>query len=96
MHVRLTQISGPPGNVKEVTQRINEMVIPRARQLKGVKQAFFASDDATGKTVGFVMFETEEDLVASREAVQSIREETVAAMGGTVLSVEELEVVAQI
>lgn len=96
MHARLTQVTGPPGNVKEVARQISEMVIPRVRDFKGLKHAFFVSDDATGKTVAFTVFETEADLAASRDAVQSIREETVATMGGTVLSVEEFEVLAQL
>lgn len=95
MHARLTVVNGPPGQIKEVSRQVEEMVIPSLGGISGLKHAFFLSDDASGKTVAVTIFESEADLAASREAVQRIREETVSAMGGTVQSVEEFEVVAQ-
>ncbi|HLB62210.1 MAG TPA: hypothetical protein VJN50_05700 [Actinomycetota bacterium] len=96
MHARLTVVTGSPGQIKDVAQRINELVLPRLGGISGLRNAYFLSDDASGKTVAVTIFESEADLIASREAVKSIREETVTAMGGTVQSVDELEVIAQL
>ncbi len=95
MHARLAIVTGPSGQIKEVSRQINEKVVPALAGIKGLKHAYFLSDDASGKTVSVAIFESEADLVGSREAVKKLREETVAAMGGTVQSVDEFEVVAQ-
>jgi hypothetical protein len=95
MHARLSVVTGPPGQIKEVAQRINEMVLPRLSGISGLRNHYFLHDDASGKTVAVTIFDTEADLIASREAVKAIREETVAAMGGAIQSVDEFEVIAQ-
>jgi hypothetical protein len=53
-------------------------------------------DEATGKLVAVVLYETEADLVASRETATKLREEVVKAVGGTISSVEEFDVIAQV
>lgn len=96
MHARVTRVSGPPGQIKEVRGQIEELALPAIRELPGLQHMFFLSDDASGTTYAVAIFATEADLVASREAVQQLRERTVTALGGTVESVDELEVIAQI
>jgi len=61
-----------------------------------LRNAYWMADEVTGKVVSLTLFESEADLVASREAVTKIREEAVKSMGGTIQSVEEFEVIAQV
>ncbi|HEX9716588.1 MAG TPA: hypothetical protein VGA93_01465 [Actinomycetota bacterium] len=96
MHARLTVVTGPVERAKEARQAIAEQVVPRARDIPGLRNAYWMADEAAGKVVALTLFETEADLVASRDAVTKIREESVKSMGGTVQSVEEFEVIAQV
>lgn len=63
--------------------------------LPGLKNVCAMADEATGKFVGLTLYETEADLMASREAATRSREEVAKALGGTISSVEEFEVIAQ-
>lgn len=96
MHARLAIVTGPPERAKEARQVIAEQVVPRARDIPGLRNAYWMADEAAGKVVAVIFFETEADLVASREAATRIREESVKSLGGAVQSVEEFEVIAQI
>jgi len=66
------------------------------KDIPGFKNLYGLVDGATGKFVGVIFYETEADLVASREAATKIREEVAKATGGTISSVEEFEVIAQV
>lgn len=96
MYARLTVVTGPVERAKEARQMIADQVVPRARDIPGLKNAYWMADEAAGKVVAVILFETEADLEASREAATKIREESVKSLGGTVQSVEEFEVIAQI
>ncbi|HKZ75535.1 MAG TPA: hypothetical protein VJ259_02605, partial [Actinomycetota bacterium] len=89
-------VTGPVERAKEARQAIAEQVVPRARDIPGLRNAYWMADEVTGKVVSLTLFESEADLVASREAVTKIREEAVKSMGGTIQSVEEFEVIAQV
>jgi hypothetical protein len=96
MHARLTIITAPPDRAKEARQTLTEQVLPKLRDVPQLRNAYLLADDATGKFVGVFLYETEADLIASREAASRIREEAVRATGGDIQSVEEFEVVGQI
>jgi hypothetical protein len=96
MHARITTITGPMERAKETRQVLTEQVIPKLKAVPGLKSTYLLADDATGKYVGVFLYETEADIVASREQATQIREETVSATGGTIKSVEEFEVIGQI
>lgn len=96
MHARLAIATGPVERAKEARQIIADQVVPRARDIPGLRGAYFLADEATGKVVALTLFETEADLVGSREAAQRLREESVRTMGATIQSVEEFEVIAQV
>jgi hypothetical protein len=96
MHARVTTITGPGERAKETRQVLTEQVIPKLKAVPELKNAYLLADDAAGKYVGIFLYETEDDIVASREQATKIREETVSATGGTIESVEEFEVIGQI
>ena len=96
MYARLAVVTGPVERAKEAGQMIVDQVLPRVRDIPGLRGAYFLGDEATGKFVSLTLFETEADLVASREAANKLREESVKTMGGTIQSIEEFEVIAQV
>jgi hypothetical protein len=96
MHARITTITGSVEGAKEARQALTEQVLPSLRNIPQLKKGYLLTDDATGKTVGVFLYETEDDLVASREAATRLREESARNIGGTIESVEEFEVVGEI
>jgi hypothetical protein len=95
MHARITTITGPVERAKETRQELTDRVLPRLREVPGLKSTYLLADDATGKYVGVFLYESEAAIVASREQAAKIREETVSATGGTIQSVVEFEVIAE-
>jgi hypothetical protein len=96
MHARITTITGPVERGKETRQALTDQVLPSLRNISELKDGYLLMDDANGKVVGVFLYETEDDLVASREAATRLREEAAKTTGGTIESVEEFEVVGQI
>ena len=96
MHARVTTITGPVERAKETRQVLTEQTMPELKAIPGLKNAYLLADDASGKYVGVFLYETEADIVASREAATKIREGAVGSTGGTIQSVEEFEVIGQI
>jgi hypothetical protein len=96
MYARLTTGTLPVERVKEAGQVFAEKVVPRSKEIPGVKNLYGLVDEASGKLVALVLYETEADLVASRDMATKLREEVVKAVGGTISSVEEFEVIAQV
>jgi hypothetical protein len=95
MYARVTTGTFPEDRMKDLRQVI-EQIEPRTRDIPGFKNLFAMADDATGKLVAVILYETEGDLVASRETATKLREEVAKAAGGTISSVEEFEVIAQV
>ena len=96
MFARVTTAAVPVERMKEVRGEIADQILARTKEIPGVKNLYAMADETTGKMVAVVLYETEADLVASREAASKVREEIAKATGGTIQSVEEFEVVGQI
>lgn len=95
MHGRVTTIQGAPEREKEAREMITGTVIPTAREIPGLKAGYWLTN-GEGKVVAVTLFETEEEMVASRDTAQRLREGGTSKLGATVVSVEEFEVVGQI
>jgi heme-degrading monooxygenase HmoA len=96
MYARLAIAAGPVEQAKDARKFLAEQVAPRATDIPGLKGAYFLADETTGRFAVFSLFETEADLVASREAATKLREESTKTMGVPVQSVDEFEVIAQV
>jgi hypothetical protein len=96
MFARVTTASVPVDRMKEVRGEIADQILAKSREIPGVKKLYAMADETTGKMVAVVLYDTEADLVASREAANKVREEIAKVTGGTIQSVEEFEVVGQI
>ena len=86
---------GDPARVDEGVARINEMVIPRARELPGFQHGYWLVDRATAKVISVVVFDSEEHLRQTDEAAAQLRQEAGSPLGVKFTAVEAYEVVAE-
>ena len=93
MHVRLTTIEGSPDRMDEATRHVQEQSLPQLRQMDGFKGFVALGDRQSGRLVGVAFWEDEEALRATEGAVSGVRSGVAEAVGGSVASVEEYEVV---
>ena len=93
MHVRLSTIEGSPDRMDEATRHVHEQTMPQLRQMDGFKGFVALGDRQSGRLVGVVFWEDEEALRATEGAVSGVRGGVAEAVGGSVASVEEYEVV---
>jgi hypothetical protein len=96
MYARVSSLSVPPERMKEARRQIVERAVPAAKALPGRTRTFWLSDDVSGTVVAVSMYETETDLVDNREAANAIREGSARSVGGSVETVQEFEVIAEI
>ncbi len=94
MHVRLTTIEGSPDRMDEATRHVQEQALPQLRQMDGFKGFVALGDRQSGRLVGVAFWEDEEALRATEGAVSGVRSGAAEAVGGSVASVEEYEVLA--
>jgi heme-degrading monooxygenase HmoA len=92
MHARVTTLEVPPEKMDDATRHVQEQVLPRLSQMEGFKGFVALGSAQSGKLQGVAFWESEEALRATDQAVVPIREGAAEAAGGTVVSVEELEV----
>jgi heme-degrading monooxygenase HmoA len=95
MYARLAILQGTPERAKEAREAIADRFVPRMNELPGLKAAHFLQGE-DGKVVVLTLFETESDVVAAREPAKRLREAASSELGLTVVSVEELEVIASV
>jgi len=93
MHARLTTIEGSPDRMDEATRHVQEQALTQLRQMDGFKGFVALGDRQSGKLVGVAFWEDEEALRATEGAVSGVRSGTAEAVGGSVVGVEEYEVV---
>ena len=94
MHVRLTTIEGSPDRMDEAARHVQEQTLNQLRQMDGFKGFVALGDRQSGRLVGVAFWEDEEALRATEGAVSGVRSGTAEAVGGSVASVEEYEVLA--
>jgi heme-degrading monooxygenase HmoA len=92
MHARVTTIQGSPDKMDDATSHLKEQTLPQLRQMDGFEGFVSLGDRNSGKVIGVAFWESEEALRATEQAVSSVRSGAAEATGGTVLSVEEYEV----
>jgi hypothetical protein len=96
MHARVTISETDPDKVDLALQVINDDIIPAAKQIPGLKGAYWLGDRVTGKGVTITLFESEEALKNSEETGKQLRSEAAKKIGLTIQSIDRYEVLAQI
>ncbi len=92
MYARVTTLEGPPDRIDDGIRHVREQVLPQLQQLDGFKGFIALGDRQSGKLLGVALWESEEALQATEEAVSRIRSGAAEATGGTVAGVEQYEV----
>jgi hypothetical protein len=92
MYARVTTLEGPPERVDDGTRHVREQVLPQLQQMDGFKGFIALSDRQSGKLLGVALWESEEALRATEEAVAGVRSGAAEATGGTVADVQQYEV----
>ena len=95
MFARVTSMQGPPDRIDEAARQIQEQAVPVVRQLSGFKGAYWLANRQTGTVLGVALWETEEAMRASETEIEPRRKATVQAVGATIQSTDEYEVIAQ-
>ncbi len=95
MIARVTTIQGSPDRLDEAARRLQEHAVPFARQLSGLKGAYWLADRQTGKVLSVAIWESEEVMRANETVVEQRRRETTQALGATIEGTAEYEVIAQ-
>ena len=92
MYARLTTLEVPSDRLDEATRYNQEQILPQLWQMDGFKGALLIGDRQSGRLRGTFLWESEEALQDSAEAVSGIRSSLAEAIGGEIESVEEYEV----
>ena len=92
MYVRVNTIEGSPDKMDDVTTHIQEQTLPQLRQMEGFEGFVALGDRQSGKVLGVAFWESEEALRATEQALSSVRSGAAEAAGGTLVSVEQYEV----
>jgi heme-degrading monooxygenase HmoA len=93
VYARLTTIEGLPDKMDDATRHVQEQTLPQLRQMDGFEGFVALGDRQSGRLLGVTFWESEEALRATEGAVSSVRSGAAEAVGGTVASVEQYEVV---
>jgi heme-degrading monooxygenase HmoA len=92
VYARVSILEGPPDLIDEGLRQAREVVLPRGRQMDGVKGMIALGDRQGGKTLGITFWESEEAMRASEEEANRLREESAETGGDTIAGVERYEV----
>ncbi len=92
MFARVWTFTGTSDELDEAIRQVRENVLPRTEQLDGFKGAYFLVDRQNGKSLNVTLWESEEVMRASEEAVNSLRSELADALGTQMVGVERYEV----
>ncbi len=93
MYARLTTIEGAPDKMDEATRHVQEQTLPQIQKMDGFKGFVALGDRNSGRLVGVTFWEDEEALQATEQEASGVRSGAAEAVGGTVASVENYEVV---
>ena len=92
MYARVTTIQGAPGKIDDAKGHIQEQTLPQLQKMDGFKGFVALGDRQSGKVLAVAFWEDEEALRATEQEVSGVRSGAAEATGGTVLSVEQYEV----
>jgi len=82
-HARVLNVEGDQAAIGQARQMIKERVVPGVRNFPGFVGGFWLFDDEAGKGVGVTLFDSAENLQASREPAAAMRQQSVAGQTGS-------------
>ena len=82
-HARVLNIEGDPAAVDQAKQMITERVVPTVRDFPGFLGGFWLFDRESGKAVGVTLFDSAENLSATRDQAAGLRAQGAATQTGS-------------
>ena len=78
MFVRMTELESDKKDLDQNIQYVNEQVVPTLQKspASGFKGAYWLADRGSGKLMVFTLWETEQAMKASEDAVSQAREQS--------------------
>lgn len=92
MFARISTFEGPPEQTVEGIKVARRQFLPAARLQEGFRGMYLMLDAASGRSLAVTLWDTQEDMERSEEAVRRARAESAESSGETVVSVERYEV----
>lgn len=92
MFARISTFEGPPEQTAEGIRMARRQFLPAARLQEGFRGMYLMLDAASGRSLAITMWDTQEDMARSEEAVRRARAESAESSGETLVSVERYEV----
>jgi hypothetical protein len=92
---RVTLGEGDPAQIDEGIANVNDVVIPRARELPGFQGGYWLADRATGKILAVVVYDSLEHIRQTDEAAAQLRQQVASVGGVHFTAVETYEVIGQ-
>lgn len=83
MYARSTTIEGDPGNIDAGIAFIKDEVMPAVSELDGCVGLSLVADRKSGRCIATSSWESEEAMIASRDAMASFRERGGELLGGS-------------
>lgn len=94
MFARISTFEGPSEQTAERIRLARRQFLPAARLQEGFRGMFLMFDAQSGRSLAMTLWETEEDMARSEEAVRRARAQSATTSGDAVISVERYEVAA--
>jgi heme-degrading monooxygenase HmoA len=92
MYGRLTIIDGNPDRL-DLLPEPQEETIPRPNEMPGLRALYCLIDHETGRGASLSIWDSREAMEASEERAEQQRRQAVETGGGSVISIERMEVV---
>ena len=95
MHARIVRFTGSPTEVNDGIGHFTAKIAPALKQINGHKGTTLVIDRATGKGLVVSYWHDEASMRSSEEAVKSLRQQGVSALGGAAEAPEHYELAVQ-
>jgi hypothetical protein len=92
MFARVSRFEGSPEGIDEALGHVREQILPQIQRQDGSKGLIALGDRRSGTVLGVTLWESEEDMRASEEEADRLREESAEVSNQTVADVERYEV----
>jgi len=95
MFARLTRTTFDPARIEQIESIVRDQVLPAAQQMAGFQGMYAMVDWQSGTSLSFTLWESEEAMRASEDAVNRLRSDAAAQGGAEIAAVERYEVILQ-
>lgn len=92
MYARVSTYEGSVEDYDASLEKMQSDIAPQVRQMPGSAGLLSMIDRGTGRGLSITLWDSEEAMVASRDAANQVRSKAASAMGSRIVDVTEYEV----